>query len=327
MAKSRNSKYKMKMPDIAVQKLRIRLSNSDGAGGFNASSTQYIDLSQIASIVNRRFYRQGLVWPVSGFELKDVGANSITSASVKLSKLQDNWCTNNAWLKIKSVWDEQQQLAIDQMGAESAVARFRDYKIFMDTEHVTAGFAGNKLPISGDASAFLPGEWDASQVVIPSNGGASEVEYTMKMYGSSDTGSGAKSILGGYVFSRAFPQSPDPKTPAVNTSWLNEVMDYGNVNDEVITNAVDNNDQLPYSQSEYPGQPTNGGGAQYHDQMLLTGTTISGTDHAPGGAFQCGLIRLDLAGFSTTQLQEMDLIINLVPGDQRGYATVRMEDF
>jgi hypothetical protein len=275
--------------------------------------------------VNRRFYRQGLVWPVSGFELKDVGANSITSASVKLSKLQDNWSTNNSWLKIKSVWDEQQKLAIEQMGAESAVARFRDYKIFMDTDHVTAGFAGNKLPISGDATPFLPGEWDASQVVIPTNGGASQTEYNMKMYGSSDAA--AKAILGGYVFSRAFPQSPDPQTPAVNTSWLNEVMDYGNVNDDVITNVVDNNDQLPYSQAQYPGQATNGSGAQYHDQMLLTGTTISATDHAPGGAFQCGLIRLDLQGFSTTELQEMDLIINLVPGDQRGYATVRMEDF
>ena len=325
MAKSRNTKYKMRMPDIAVQKLRIRLSNSDGAGGFVATSKQFLDLSQIASIVNRRFYRQGLVWPVSGFELKDVGSNSITSASVKLSKLQDNWSTNNAWLKVKSIWDEQQQLAIDQMGAESAVARFRDFKIFMDTEHVTAGFAANKLPISGDATAFVPGEWDASQIVIPTNGGASQAEYNMKMYGSSDAA--AKTILGGYAFSRAFPQSPDPQTPSVNTSWLNEVMDYGNVNDDVVVNATDNNDQLPYSQADYPGQPTNGGGAQYHDQMLLTGTTISGTDHAPGGAFQCGLIRLDLQGFSTSQLQEMDLIINLVPGDQRGYATVRMEDF
>ena len=326
MAKSRNTKYKMKMPDIAVQKLRIRLNNSDGAGGFVANSIQYIDLSQIASIVNRRFYRQGLVWPVSGFELKDVGANSITSASVKLSKLQDNWSTNNAWLKVKSVWDEQQQLAIEQMGAESAVAKFRDYKIFMYTDHVTAGFSANKMPISGDATAFIPGEWNASQVVLPTaGGGGGSTEYLLKLYGSSDAA--AKSILGGYKFSRAFPQSPDPATPSVTTSWLNDVMDYGNVNTDVITNVTDNNDQLPYSQENYPGEAGNGNGTQYHDQMLLTSTTISATDHAPGGAFQCGLIRLDLEGFSTGSLQEMDLIINLVPGDQRGYATVRMEDF
>ena len=182
------------------------------------------------------------------------------------------------------------------------------------------------MPISGDATAFIPGEWNASQVVLPTaGGGGGSTEYLLKLYGSSDAA--AKSILGGYKFSRAFPQSPDPATPSVTTSWLNDVMDYGNVNTDVITNVTDNNDQLPYSQENYPGEAGNGNGTQYHDQMLLTSTTISATDHAPGGAFQCGLIRLDLEGFSTGSLQEMDLIINLVPGDQRGYATVRMEDF
>ena len=319
---------KFKLPDMAVTKLRFRLNNVDPdvPGNFISGKTLFLDLSQCASIVNRRFYRQGLVWPVQSFELKDIGSNQITGANVKISKLQDTWPTNNSWVKSKAIWNDQQMLAVEQMGAESAVARFRDYKIHMDSVHVGMDFSLNLLPISGDDTPFLAGEWEASQVVIPTDGGgAGQTEYYLQMYDNSSAD--AKSILGGYVFSRSYPFSPDPAAPAINTSWFNDVMDYGNVNDDVMTNVVDTNDDLPYSQTEYPGLSSNGSGAEYHDKMLLTTTTISATDHAPGGVFQCGLIRLDLDGFSEVALQEMDLIINLIPGNDRGYATVKMEDF
>lgn len=328
MARKKANIIRRKKPQMAVTKIRIRLDNEnpDAPGTYIADQVKYLDLSQLASIVNRRFYSQGLIWPVQSFELKDVGSNSITSASVKISKLQDTWCTNNAFVKAKSVWNEQQMLAIEQMGAESAVARYRDFKIHMDTDHVGKSFSLNLLPISSDGTEYLPGEWEHSEVVIPDDGGGSgQTEYPLKMYGSSDAD--AKFILGGYAFSRAQPQSPDPFTVGVNTSWFNDVMDYGNVNDDVVTNAVDTNDDLPYNQTTYPGAPGNGAGPEYHDQMLITGTTISGTDHAPGGLFQCGLMRLDMVGFSASVLQETDLIINLVPGNQRGYATMKMEDF
>ena len=48
-------------------------------GTITGSTTmKTIDLSQCASIVNRRFYRQGLNWAVAGFTLHaDAGAGSI----------------------------------------------------------------------------------------------------------------------------------------------------------------------------------------------------------------------------------------------------------
>lgn len=39
-------------------------------GGVNSYTA---DLSQMASIVNRRFYRQGLNWAVAGFKVRIVG--------------------------------------------------------------------------------------------------------------------------------------------------------------------------------------------------------------------------------------------------------------
>ena len=39
------------------------------AAPFETNTISWIDLSQVASIVNRRFYRQGLNWAVAGFKL------------------------------------------------------------------------------------------------------------------------------------------------------------------------------------------------------------------------------------------------------------------
>ena len=55
MARKRNSKKRKLEP--AVQTLAFTVP----------SGTQTVDISQAASLVNRRFYRQGINWVVSGF--------------------------------------------------------------------------------------------------------------------------------------------------------------------------------------------------------------------------------------------------------------------
>ena len=49
----------------AVQTMTFTNITAPGGG----LSTSYIDLSQCASIINRRFYRQGLNWAVAGFKI------------------------------------------------------------------------------------------------------------------------------------------------------------------------------------------------------------------------------------------------------------------
>jgi hypothetical protein len=44
------------------------------------TGTHYVDLSQIASIVNRRFYRQGINWALSGIKIRSAaGALGVVS--------------------------------------------------------------------------------------------------------------------------------------------------------------------------------------------------------------------------------------------------------
>lgn len=285
------------------------------AGGLNQS---YIDLSQCASIVNRRFYRQGLNWAVAGFKITAAGGSGI----VQVSKVHNTWTTSGAWEKTMRHWLKQQNDAVDGAGAQSAVARFRDYKVFVDDQHVTQFIAAgsdlnatNLIPFPGQGT----GEWIPSQVVVPNDGGVAgnTVEYYLKFYGGSDAD--AKDIIDGYATSRSFPQSPDPVSPSIETSWLSEMVDLGEIQDEVIDNATDNNHNLPYDQNTYPGQPTNNDAAILHDQSYLTTTTIGGTTRLKGGNFPCGLIKIGVVNLDPAESLELTLQVDLVPGPHRGY--------
>jgi hypothetical protein len=293
----------------------ITLGTGTVAGG--STGIRYVDLSQIASIVNRRFYRQGLNWAVGGFKITTSG--SANTGSIIALKIQETWVTSGSWEKSMRHWLKQQNDAIREMGAESTVARYRDFKVFMDTNHVNAfKAAGNDLNISNDIPpGFAVGEWQPSQVVIPNDGAPGVTgEYYVKFYGGSDAD--AKDMVGGYAFSRALPTSPDPETLAVETSWLNLMQDVGNNSDEIVDNATDTNDELPYNQAQYPGFAPNADAMAIHDKNSLTTTTVGGATYLKGGMFPCGLIQFQVSN-SGSEVLTYDIQIDLVPGHHRGY--------
>ena len=104
------------------------------AGGQVGSS--YIDLSQCASILNRRFYRQGINWVVSGIKIfSDVGG------TVYVRKLPDTWVMRNAYTKAFAHWQKMNEESLD--GNESIKPKFLDFKIYADDAHHNAGFDDN----------------------------------------------------------------------------------------------------------------------------------------------------------------------------------------
>jgi len=286
------------------------------------AATSTIDLSQISSLVNRRFYRQGLNWAVAGFKIVTQGA---TTGGVTVSKLPNTWVTSNAWEKAFRAWNKQQMDAIEEAGAESAVARFRDFKIFADVAHVSAGYAGNLLPIDLVGAPYAAGEWQPSQIVVPnvtadaSGSTVDPIEYSLHMVGVNNNGGVSRGIIEGYADSRAFPQSPDPVSPVIGSgqNWLRDMFDVGNDSSEITDNATDRNDELPYPQVNYPGGETQAPTLQLHDTTIVSLTTIGGSTRLKGGNFPCGLIRLSTNLTAGDQLPV--LLIDLVPGNHRGY--------
>ena len=304
----------------------------------SGNTVKYCDLSQIASILNRRFYRQGLQWAVQGFTL-----HTFASAGVmEISRVPSTWTAANGWMKAMSAWNKQQMDAVEEAGAESAVARFRDFKIFADEQHVANGFADNLLPgvklgATPGWQVAIPGEWEPSQIVVPniladaSGSEVDPVEYLLHMTGINNNSGLSRGIIEGYADSRAFPHSPDPVAPAIGSSqnWLRQMFDVGNDNVPITSNATERNDELPYRQVEYPGGEIQLPGMDFHDAINITSTTVGGKSTAKGGVFPCGLVKLKYSSTlgATQQGEYLSVLqIHLVPGSARGYMTETMQE-
>ena len=322
----------MKKHEPAVMTLTFQSEIVPGDG--ETATDNYYDLSQIASIVNRRFYRQGINWAVAGIKCLSQPTGSETlNGNITVSSLPQTWMVHNAWKKAMSVWRKQQDEALAEGGNESMKAAFNDFKIFMDRTHASAGTAANMIPINfedktlgGGPQEFLTGTWEPSQIVLPNvnpDASGSEIEPIerfLHMVGRNVAGFNSRGILEGYADGRAVPQSPDPTGPAIedDDNWMARMFDTGNDMEEVLQNATDRNDTLPYDKNAYPNGEDNAPGLQVHDFELVTGTTIGGTTRFRGGQFPCGLIKITHENFAANPVT-VTTQIKLVPGSHRGY--------
>jgi hypothetical protein len=300
------------------------------------SSSVFLDVSQVASLVNRRFYRQGLNWPVAGFKI--LSNPGYTGACV-ISKLPNTWVMSNAWEKGFRAWQRMNNDALEEN--ESVRPRFLDFKIYADSTHHALGFAGNILPVSLSGTYTL-GEWEPSKVVVPSAlnaTAATSFSRELLATGASYPGPGASgldsvSLIEGYASSRALPEIRDPNTPddmvdstgLAAENWLTAMFSDGvDSTDIVLDDMGSENNIAPYpfendgvnTDTMYPGGANQGQGLQLHDSEYITGTTIGGTTRLMGGNFPCGLIRFDLVNNGDADI--LTLQMNLIPGKHRGY--------
>ena len=298
----------------------------------NSNPNAFIDLSQVASLVNRRFYRQGINWAVAGFKVLTTGTGQI-----QISKLPNTWVMSNSWEKGFRAWQKMNNEAISQAG--SIRPKFLDFKVYADASHHQLGSGANLLPVSSGLGAFVPGEWDYSTYEIPrSDAPGTSVSRDVVAVGpnlyttpSPVTGNFAVSLIEGYAASRALPNIEDPNMPddassasgAAAQNWMTALFNDGTTQDaEVIADLLTDNNIAPYpfendgvyTDTMYPGGANQGPGLQIHDVELVTATTIGGTTRLKGGNFPCGLVNI-----ASSIEGQITLQIDLVPGNHRGY--------
>ena len=308
-----------------------------------------IDLSQCASLVNRRFYRQGINWAVSGFTLH---TNALNAGTVTISKLPSTWVLSNAWEKGFRTWQRMNNDALAE--SESVRPRFLDFKIYANDAHHNLGFQGNILPFVFDSSGLqitaAPGEWESSKMTVPfgpaSPGNVTDFEIIAigsNYPGTSPaTGINAVSLIEGYANSRGLPNVLDPNAPAdaldadgsTPENWMAATFNDGTEQTtEVLESMVGplaENNIAPYPfendgvnpDTMYPGGENQLGGLVFHDRMSVTATTISNKLAAKGGTFPCGLIQLNYA----PEMSQSILQVHLVPGEHRGYMCESMTE-
>jgi len=347
MAKRNYSARSKKQRNLepAVMTLNFTAINTDP----NSASVNYIDLSQVASLVNRRFYRQGLNWAVGGFKILSDG----NPVAMVISKLPNTWVMANSWEKGMRSWNKMNREALAE--TESVRPRFLDFKIYMDAAHHQAGYAANMLPSNAGAVVATPGEWESAKIFVPEAyntvpGAGTDTMNTLEMIavGASYPGVGASGLdavglIEGYAASRALPSIlADPNTPddaadvagPTPENWLAAIFNEGTTQDaDVIEELTTENNQPPYpyegdgvhTDTMYPGGANQLSGLQLHDIEYVTGTTIGGTTRMKGGNFPCGLVQFVVSNLSE-QPSQLTLLVDLVPGNHRGYLCETMTE-
>ncbi len=319
--------------------INLKLPEQTGAG----DTYRYVDLSQIASILSRRFYRQGLNWAVKGFTFHNVTG---AQGSIQISKLPTTWIMSNAWEKTFRVWRQMIDNATDDSEMESIKGRFLDFKIFADLKHHELGVGANLLPFVKDLPGLgldvdaTPGQWQMSDITIPSTTGSpgNITDYELIAVGPNNPGAGAsgkdaKSVIQGYADSRALPAQEDPNVPVdASLNWMGSLFNDGNLQTNAVIGMLEvTGDNPPYPfegdaagtvDTMYPGGETQLRAMVLHDQMNATTTTVSNKTHSRGGQFPCGLIRIQ---YDST-LEDGILQIHLVPGHHRGYLAEPMQE-
>ncbi len=306
----------------------------------SSTSTNFADLSQIASLLNRRFYRQGINWAVSGFETFNSTIAGDQEGQITISKLPNTWVMSNAWEKGFRAWQKMNNEALAE--SESVRPKFLDFKIYADSDHHEAGFAANLLPIALGGVA-LAGEWESSKFRIPDTTNLSgatqnrEIIATGANYpgASTATGFNAVSLIEGYAASRALPDILDPNTPAdaadadgiTPQNWISALFNEGTQQTEdVLEDMTTENNIAPYPfendgvnpDTMYPGGANQLSGLAVHEYGFITTTTVGNETNFQGGTFPCGLIRFDITNNADSFLTSI-IGIRLVPGNHRGY--------
>ena len=328
MARKRNTKIRKLEP--AVQTMRFTIPTG--------AST--IDLSRCASLLNRRFYRQGINWVVSGFRIFKTGTAPAAGTGVSVSRLPQTWVMGNAWEKAFRHWQDLNKKSVE--AGESLPGRFTDFKIYMDDVHHGVG-AVSLLPEDAVGNTATAGEWEYSKIVYPNTslpGGAGTAEIIavgQNFPGAGASGLNAVSLIEGYGNSRALPSVVDPNTPqdasdvagATPENWLGAMDNEGNTQQfAVITDLTTENNVAPYpfendgvtpaGQSMYPGGANQLSGLQFVDAAFFSSAENANKLYLKGDNFPCGLVRIVSTAVGT-EVEPVICLVDLVPGTHRGY--------
>lgn len=321
------------------------------------SEQLFVDMMQVHSLVNRVSTRQGMNVLIESIE---IGIQTGGAYTASIIRLPQHWACVNAWEKTMRLWLQQQNDTLDDAGLESTVAKYRDFKIHMDDDHVTAGFPGNLTPqgfVLDDPTSTSDGyDWDPSNVVIPNDAVVGTTTDRMLHMLGPDNGAVSAGMIHAYAQSRSRPQTSDPNvTGNIGGGLFGEMFDVGMDDDEIITDSQNQNDNPPYliyrnvADEAYPGGAFQGIGGtqasssnnvpgQFVDTLAVNANQNFNSDSTGSFAAPCGLIKfcveatgLLIPGPGPARPGEavngpLWMRIRLAPGHYQGIAAVPMQE-
>ena len=255
-----------------------------------ADGVSYIDLAKDLSMVNRRLYRQGMVYAIQDVQVGlPSGMRSSDVFQATFSVIPNSWIAHNAWKKAFATWRSEQRKVTDVIGPIHG--KWQDFKIYLDDSHEDGTTLG---PVAGDSGAFSSGEWEHSKFVFDDDG--TERELKMHMIGSSNLADANNEsgigLINEYQNSRANQDALQPLLPGgASETIYAKLMGTDDMSDMIVDNVEGDNDRSPYDPDDYPGGDTNGDAAQLVQIMSVSSQQSVG--RAPGFVAPCGLVRIE----------------------------------
>lgn len=296
----------------AVRHLRYEVTNSATPG---TETSHYIDLARDLSAINRRFYRQGMVYSVA--KVTVVSRNTIpapggSAGFVSLSTAPDSWAVRGAWKYGKQLYEMMQNRALEA-SPNSNVGRYNDFKV--RGLHSGAPSPTFLSPLDNGGNALVGGEWIYSTYVSP-DGTTGADDYNAHLLGGHIGAAGAFTSVGlveSYGNNRATVSQDTPYTQNQSDDPLANLFDNGTTHDEILEDMKFTNDQSPYAHDDYPGGATN------HQRPLVVQHGTLGQDGRVvlGGLTAiCGLIEVEV----TSPLGEdvYSILVEVAAGTSRG---------
>jgi hypothetical protein len=299
-------KYKKKSPTIT------RLSFE-----FDGGSTQFIDIARALSILNRKFYRQGVYYYVNSVEIY----NDETGV-VDLHTLPDNWITKNAHQRGFKLFQKMNAMVDDV--SSGFRPKYHDFKVFMSNRHYQAGSASPRLyDINAATSGPLnPDDWIYSKFVSADddhNGAANADEFNVHMLGGHNGSTGIWNSIGlirSYQDSRATVQITDPQDTPTSMAPIDPLINVFDFSSEeqmndIIENLDADNDNTPYDVDNYIGRMD---ASMQHVARIGTEVGVGRVGRAAGFCAPFGLICVDPHGVNTA----FRVVLNLAVGTYHG---------
>lgn len=294
----------------------------------------YLDISEQLSRVNRKLFSQEMTYGVSDVTVTFPANPAYDNIRVVLSTAGDTWPVHNGWVKGKALWDEMNQLVLEDN--PSIQGTWSDYKVYLDSTHRTLNVAGNNLDaIDSESVAYIAGEWNYSDYVLPQHsvdaaGNPLAADQCQAHLIGPTTGAPGNFISVGlvdsYQESRATVQLQSPNVPAgMSQSFFNLLTDSGSQEPELADIIEAENDRPPYDLLNYPGGSVNG--AHPVITSISAASVYNPIISLPGFISQCGLVKVSVQAYLNgvaVLTPDMSMLFTIAPGMYKGVAAIPM---
>lgn len=314
-----------------------------------ADGINYIDIAKDLSVINRRLYRQGMMYGVQNiqvhFEGADSGAtdNSQEVRLIQVSTIPNTWVVHNAWKKGFHCWQHQQKSILDEhcgLGGLSSRPRWADFKIGMDATHIQLDSGSGDQDISLDtrlgdfSTTVVPDEWKISKFHWDDD--TSERAPLIHMLGQvASTQVDYVGLVENYADSRTQPHTSEPQLPAdASDSIYAKLHGTDELTDNIVNDLEGTNDQPPYDTDAYPGGASVMVGP--HPQAVAGCNVTNPVGNTGAFMAPCGLLQIFVECWQDADPSQLGtdltnvvrnntrIIVSVAPGPYRGVMAAGM---